>query len=291
MSLTLDLANPSDVRNAAFMAVACELAYLPPEKGVPEFSSRLGLDASLIAIDNTQAYVAQNDTVIVVAFRGSEAPITVDGIKDWLITNANDYLIIPEGEIGSDFSAAGVGARFHRGFMAALAEVWTPLFAAVESALKSKRRPLWITGHSLGGALSVLAAWRFEQKYVEVFQVTTFGGPMVGNAAAALAFNESFEGRISRYVDQLDLVPLLPTISLTANTYEHCHAEQILVAPESSDSAKDVVGKIATETVDGVLKLTWIDDFWKSLQERVAHHMVDSYQNRIKERCESASSA
>jgi len=57
---------------------------------------------------------------LVVAFRGSQAPNTLDGLKDWLLTNANDYLILPEGQIGTDFAAAGVGAQFHRGFMEAL---------------------------------------------------------------------------------------------------------------------------------------------------------------------------
>ena len=80
-------------------------------------------------MSNTQVYVAQNDKVLVVAFRGSQAPNTLDGLKDWLLTNANNYLILPEGQIGTDFAAAGVGARFHRGFMEALHVIWEPLLA------------------------------------------------------------------------------------------------------------------------------------------------------------------
>ena len=82
------------------------------------------MDARLISVDNTQVYIAENDESIVVAFRGSEAPTTLDGLKDWLLTNANNYLILPEGRAGTDFAAAGVGARFHKGFLEALEMIW-----------------------------------------------------------------------------------------------------------------------------------------------------------------------
>jgi len=54
-------------------------------------------------------------------------------------------------------AAAGVGARFHQGFVDAIAEVWEPVYAAVDQELKAAERPLWITGHSLGAALALLA--------------------------------------------------------------------------------------------------------------------------------------
>ena len=154
MSMSLDPSATGNARNALYLARACELAYLPEASGVERFRSELGLESRLISVDNTQVYVAENDQAIVVAFRGSEAPNTLDGLKDWLLTNANNYLILPEGQSGTEFAAAGVGARFHRGFLDALAMIWDPLFAAVDKALKSKERPLWVTGHSLGGALA-----------------------------------------------------------------------------------------------------------------------------------------
>ena len=83
--------------------------------------------------------------------------------------------MVPEGRLGTDFAAAGVGARFHKGFIAALAMVWDPLLAAVEAELKRAERPLWVTGHSLGGALALLSAWLFHRKFISVHQVYTFG--------------------------------------------------------------------------------------------------------------------
>ena len=241
MPMTLDDTKPGDARNALFLAQACNLAYLDALDGAARFRDELGLDAVLISTGNTQVYVAQNDKVVVVAFRGSQAPNTLDGLKDWLLTNANNYLILPEGQIGTDFAAAGVGAQFHRGFMEALHEIWEPLLASVAKALESSERPLWVTGHSLGGALALLASWRLRRNFVTVHEVVTFGAPMIGNEATARAFEQEFAGKIFRYVNFEDPVPLLPTISLVANTYAHCQSEVSLAAMAAVASALDTL--------------------------------------------------
>src|SRR5262245_50096603 len=104
-----------DPRNARFLGAAANLAYEPQAKGVEAFKSQLSLDARLFSVGNTQAYVATNDDHIVVAFRGTEAPTAIEGLKDWLLTDAANMLIQPEGDLGTDFAAAGVGARWHVG--------------------------------------------------------------------------------------------------------------------------------------------------------------------------------
>ena len=152
MPTNLDVSAHGSPRNALLLAEACALAYRDEPEAAKGFREELGLEARLISVDNTQAYVAQNDEVVLVAFRGSQCPNSLDGLKDWLLTNANNYLMLPDGRFGTDFAAAGVGARFHRGFMEALDEIWTPLYSAVDEAIQEAERPLWITGHSLGGS-------------------------------------------------------------------------------------------------------------------------------------------
>ena len=230
MSMSLNDSAAGDARNALFLASACDLAYLNEPEGPAKFRSELGLEAKLISVDNTQVYVARNDQSIVIAFRGSEAPTTLDGFKDWLLTNANNYLILPEGRAGTDFAAAGVGARFHKGFLEALQMVWEPMLAAVNEAIKAKERPVWVTGHSLGGALALLAAWRLQRSFVSVQEIVTFGAPMIGNEAASKAFEQDFSGKIFRFVNLEDLVPHLPSVSLVANAYTHCLNEVGLAA-------------------------------------------------------------
>jgi triacylglycerol lipase len=280
-----------DPRNALYLALACDFAYYDEAAAAPKFLETLGLEAKLISVDNTQVYVAQGEKSIVVAFRGSQSPDSIDGLKDWLLTNANDLLILPEGRIGTDFVAAGVGARFHRGFLEALADIWDPLFAAVDAAMKAKERPLWVTGHSLGGALALLAAWRLQRSFIPVQKVYTFGSPMIGNAAAAEAFKSEFTDKIFRYVDEEDLVPLLPAFSLVANPYGHCLSEVALgaaiqAAAETSDgSALGILKALGSKVSEGLHDASLLDDLWSQAQQRLGRHMIANYHARIVEKC------
>jgi len=288
MSMSLDDSVAGKASNALFLARACDLAYCAEPEGPTRFRSELGLEAKLISVDNTQVYVAQNDQAIVVAFRGSEAPTTLDGLKDWLLTNANNYLILPEGQSGTDFAAAGVGARFHRGFLDALDMIWAPLSAAVDQAVKAKERPLWVTGHSLGGALALLAAWRLQRNFVAVHEIITFGAPMIGNDAAAKAFEQEFSGKIYRFVDLEDLVPRLPSVSLLANAYTHCLNEVSLGAAQAASavaSSLEALKQTSGTTAEDGLDAAMVDQVWGLVKARIASHMIANYQARVEAKC------
>ncbi len=290
--MVLDNSMSGSARNALFLARACDLAYYTEPVGPARFRSELGLEAKLISVDNTQGYVAKNDQAIVVAFRGSEAPTTLDGLKDWLLTNANNYLILPEGRSGTDFAAAGVGARFHRGFLNALAMIWEPLFNAVDTVLKTNEQPLWVTGHSLGGALALLAAWRFQRSFLTVREIIIFGAPMIGNDTAAKAFEQEVAGKIFRYVDLEDVVPHLPSVSLLANVYTHCLNEVPLRATQAAMAAAaslKTLQQSAGTNADGVMDVAMIDQVWGLVKNRIASHMIANYQSQVEAKCKEPS--
>lgn len=269
-----------DPRNAAALSLASDAAYLPEAQGREVFRNELGMESRLLQVGNTQVYVAANDDHVVAAFRGTESPTSVDGLKDWLLADAMNLLIQPEGDLGTDFAAAGVGARWHSGFIRALADIWNPLLAAVEAELKEKERPFWVTGHSLGGALALLAAWRFKRKFVPVHQVYTFGAPMVGSRETAGVIDREFAGKISRYVNFQDPIPQLPTISLLANQYGHCQKEVPLGAA-GADGAASYFSEFAKKTVNGVLQGTLLDDFWAGVTARIGAHAMTKYRGQI----------
>ncbi|CRI63345.1 hypothetical protein THIOKS11310036 [Thiocapsa sp. KS1] len=280
-TMTLDASVPRYLPNVRFLAKACELAYLDKPEGAAGFRAELGVDARLIGVDNTQVYVASDPGALVVAFRGSQSPTSLDGVKDWLLTNANNLLVVPEGRIGTDFAAAGVGARFHRGFMQALDEIWTPLLQAVQEAMDASERPLWVTGHSLGGALALLAAWRFQRAFIGVHEVVTFGAPMIGNAVAAKAFEQAFPDRIFRYVDIEDPVPLLPTVSLVANAYAHCLNEVRLQGP-TQRAFTHALGELGRTAVEGMLTASLTDELWTLVRRGIHAHLIPNYQARLR---------
>ena len=280
--VVLDASPIHTAEHGRYLGKACELAYLPQSEGAGRFREQLNLSARLVSVDNTQAYVGENAFSIVIAFRGSENPATLDGFKDWLLTNARNFLVLPEGRIGTDFAAAGVGARFHRGFMSALAEVWEPLHALVDEAMRRKERPLWVTGHSLGGAIALLAAWRLHQAFIPVHRICTFGAPMIGNNAAAEAYHREFPNKIIRYVDHGDMVPKLPTVSLLSNEYDHVQRE-IVVGRHDPSSADVLLANVSEGSMEGNLDEEIANKLWHSLHAGIASHLMDNYLSRITE--------
>lgn len=270
-----------DPRNATVLSLASDLAYLPAQEGAEAFRTQLGMEARLINVGNTQVYVAANDDHIVAAFRGTESPTTLDGLKDWLLTDAGNLLIVPEGRLGTDLAAAGTGARFHQGFVRAIGDIWEPFLEAIEAERKKNDRPIWLTGHSLGGALALLAAWLLRRKFISVHQVYTFGGPMIGNDEVVKAFAREFPEKIFRYVNVPDPVPKLPTISLIANHYGHCGAETLLEAAVAAGVTVDVFKQMAVQAADGLLNATLIDDLWKAVMQRIDSHSMTNYRSLI----------
>jgi triacylglycerol lipase len=270
-----------DPRNAEALAWASDFSYYPEAEARAKFQVELGLEARLFSAGNTQAYVATNDDHVVVAFRGTEAPTSLEGVKDWLLTDAVDLLIVPEGRLGTDLAAAGVGARFHQGFVNAIAAIWDPVRETVDREMNAAERPLWITGHSLGGALALLAAWLFLRRMVPVHQIYTFGGPMIGNDLAVTAFDREFAGKIFRYVNVPDPVPKLPTVSLVANQYAHCQREITLGAAGATGTAADFFHELGKKTVDGILNATLLDDLWNGLKDRIGAHGMVSYRGLL----------
>ncbi len=271
-----------DAKNAQYLANACDFAYLSEAQNGPSmYQTELGLTAKLISVDNTQAYVGSDADNLVVAFRGSEAPTTLDGLKDWFLTNANNLLIQPTGPLATEFVAAGVGARWHQGFVNAITEIWEPLYAEVSARQQEKPRCFWITGHSLGGALAMMASWLFFRKTMMPHQVYTFGAPMVGNKVVAEALDREFGNKLARYANGPDPVPLLPMMSLAAN--EFVHAGKPLPAGAADDSANLVsyLAEAAGGMVQGLLSMDIKEKVWGAVMARANAHLMPDYRKLI----------
>lgn len=126
----------------------------------------------------------------IIAFRGSA------NTQDWL----TDFRCLP--------TDAGDGIKIHRGFYDAIKSIADQLVAR----LRCCQAPIFITGHSLGGALAILAAKILETALSagQVHSVFTFGGPRVGNTAFANVYDSHLGVITWRFVHEEDIVPRVP---------------------------------------------------------------------------------
>jgi pimeloyl-ACP methyl ester carboxylesterase len=144
---------------------------------------------------DTQAFVAANDRLVVVAFRGTEPK----KLQDWL-TDVNAVLI-----------RGPFGGRVHAGFYLALESVWKDLLKALRES-QTRGQSLWFTGHSLGGALASLAVARLRDEFDRpVHGLYTFGQPRVGDRIFERAYNQDNRSRSFRFVNNNDVVTRVPT--------------------------------------------------------------------------------
>lgn len=105
----------------------------------------------------------------------------------------------------------GGNSNAHQGFSTQANVILADLKAQQPNA--GLERPLWITGHSLGGALAVLLALQLSKiSGFKLAGLVTFGQPKVGDAQLSQAITQQLLPFYRRYVNQRDIVPKLPPL-------------------------------------------------------------------------------
>ncbi|MFK8016973.1 MAG: hypothetical protein AB8G17_16215 [Gammaproteobacteria bacterium] len=218
---------------ARSMAAACKLAYQTDPAALCATLAQWNLNAELlIDIDDTQGFVAANEDVAILAFRGTES------VKDWLRNLKIRRIVTPWG-------------KAHRGFYDGAEAVWSTLVKPVLEELADGRRKIWLTGHSLGGALATATA-ALADGDIDITGCYTFGQPLVGNREFTQNMNRAYQNRFFRVVNNVDVVTRIPPAPLYAHVDRRYHMDEhgeITVeeqtrgtrsAPEQDDEAMDV---------------------------------------------------
>ncbi|MGG2461409.1 lipase family protein [Streptomyces sp. RGM 3693] len=147
-------------------------------------------------LEDTQAYTAASDHMIITAFRGTEPA----QIRDWL----SDASTPP-------WPGPAKTGYVHYGFAEALQSIF-PEVKDTLAELRTNNQTVWFTGHSLGGALAMLAGARMylEEPRLQADGVYTYGQPRTCDRLLAAAYNKGFTQRMYRFVNNNDIVPQLP---------------------------------------------------------------------------------
>ena len=145
-------------------------------------------------VTQTQAMVVETADALIVVIRGTDVPTEPSPDVIDLIVD------------GSVVKVSGV----HAGFAAAAASIF-PSVSARAIAARASGKKVWLTGHSLGGAVATVLGLQLQTAGIEVQGIQTFGAPRAFSAAAAAAYNLLFAARPTvRWVDNLDVVTHIP---------------------------------------------------------------------------------
>lgn len=249
--------------NAHFLARLSELAYGEPqafEAGMPA----LGVDArQVVPVTNrctgAFAYFVKNERFVAVVFRGSEDKL------DWR-ANLDTALL--------EWSA---GTRAHRGFTAQLSSIWTKqpacgVAVGLRELLDGKPgldgRALYLTGHSLGGALATLATSRLlDEGTVPVTALYAFGAPRVGDAAFGSTLVARARGKTAlfRFAYGRDSVTAIPEATAT-EPYRH------FAAPDEDETKYEISLTLTRVNVGGGGPA--FADRWSIVDHAIEHYVL-----------------
>jgi triacylglycerol lipase len=176
-------------QNAYWLAWSSRLAYMERDDVETELIAEGMQLFGFFDEDNTQAFIAFDDDKMIISVRGT------DGLAD-AMTDINVDLV------------DGVGGQVHDGFNTSASRLWRFVMSAVKAR---GNRSLWLTGHSLGAAIStILTARLVQQKDEPVNGLYTFGQPRTGDKKFAKNFNDSFGKQTFRFVNNNDVVTRTP---------------------------------------------------------------------------------
>jgi len=238
--LTDRLANPLDTPDDVIrhvMAICCGYGYGDKDV-VAMMLARMGLErANLVEITmsvdamllRSTAYIVQSSDgrVVILCYRGTP-PLD-------LISWALDAEIEPEKiDISrqGDSISGDVHGGFYRNMRATRFEVAKVLLRAAagqpianegDGGAMQPLESLYITGHSLGGAMALLMAIslrkaehgsEYKRLADKLKAVYTFGQPMVASKQLAdyLEQDEFFQDKLVRYIYNRDIIPQLPPL-------------------------------------------------------------------------------
>jgi hypothetical protein len=162
---------------------------------------------------DTQAWIWWNNQAkeVIVAFRGTEQTQWKDLLTDVKVMPTT---LNAEGVTKMEFFANNSDqVMVHNGFLTAYQSVRNVIFSQIKGVTTADENhwSIYVTGHSLGGALATLFAYECSRAELGDVDITmyNYGSPRVGNKA----FVEEFKAKIDsswRFSNVRDIIPTVP---------------------------------------------------------------------------------
>ncbi|MEM7801163.1 MAG: S8 family serine peptidase, partial [Chloroflexota bacterium] len=172
-----------------------------------------GFDAcEFISERDTQLFIATQKDKTIIAFRGTQ------GIRDWI--RNMDLIWTDEQPYG----------QVHSGFYTAYHDAH-PAILAVLAKLPDTQK-LWVTGHSLGGALASLCVAELAATHKDqIVACYTYGQPRTGNSDFQTFIHNNYGDRYYRFVNDDDIVTRIPPLFKHVGNLIHFGFDGSLLTP------------------------------------------------------------
>lgn len=211
--------------NASLYAELSELAY-------SDALQTPGYKSHFLSVGSTQCHVLISESDQIVVFRGTEKKL------EDLIT---------------DLRVKQLGG-IHKGFLKAYQQIISSVYNLIDS-----RRKITFTGHSLGGALAILACCMHGHSDARAI---TFGAPRVFDRAMARHFKQK---KIVRYENAGDPVPFVPFYYWGYRHIGDCYY-----------ITEDLNYQINPNPIE-----SFLDMFFSSIEQKKNSHSIKTYKEKI----------
>lgn len=205
-----DAKNAYSPKLALILGKLSNIAY---EDDLQKKLNKIGftLDNPLIKDEptDTKGFIAYSEDKVVLAFRGTQEP--KDFVQD---LKSRQYQRINEEYCESK-------AFIHGGFNLPILNINKN--EVIRETIKkriSEGRAFYITGHSLGAALSNVYAYYLaaDKAEIKVSGIYTYGQPIIGNSFFANCLDNSYQNFNFRHVNNIDVVT---KVKPPASDYQH----------------------------------------------------------------------